>query len=786
VSGEPADPVRVWVTYQKGGKIAVLSALTRQNAEIHYDFPELDAYVVTLPSAALNGIWRNPFVTDIEPDPVRYPIEPVRVELDALFADTKDVNGQNIPWGIDAVQARDVWDADRNAIVDADAPTGAGIKVCIIDTGYYAGHDDLKDQSTGISQVDDDYLNDGGAHGSHVAGTISALNNEFGVVGVSPGAVDLHIVKIFDNDGLWTSASNLVDAIYNCRDNGANVISMSLGGASSNRREQRAFDTLYSNGILHVAAAGNEQVETPGAMSYPASYSSVISVAATDSDNLIADFSLQNSAVEIAAPGVDVLSTIPYIETNDLVVNGVSYDAAHIEFSAFGTASGELVDGGLCTSSGSWNDKVVLCQRGDISFLEKVQAVYNGGGAAAIVYNNEPGNFLGTLGEEPSFNMVAISISQEDGLYLVNNKMGQIADISSTHVFPANGYEAWGGTSMATPHVSGVAALIWSANPGWTNVQIREAMNETAYDLGATGRDSIFGYGLVQAKNALTYLGGGVVDNPPSVTITSPTAGATLSDTVPVSATASDDNGVTSVAFFVDGANIGTDTNGSDGWTTSWNTTAFADGTYVLSATATDTAGKTGVDSINVTVQNDTPTDNPPTVSITDPGDGETVADTLTVTANATDDHGVTQVEFLVDGESLGVDTEDSDGWGLTWDTNSVDDGSHTISAVATDTIGQTTSDSISVTVDNSGGTTDPIVLTASARKIRGAGVVSLNWGPITSTYIDIIRNGSKIATPLNTGDYTDNDLGKGGGSATYQVCEAGTQTCSNEVTVSW
>jgi serine protease len=62
---------------------------------------------------------------------------------------------------------------------------------------------------------------------------------------------------------------------------------------------------------------------------------------------------------------------------------------------------------------------------------------------------------------------------------------------------------------MATPHVSAVAALIWSSNPTLTNVQIREAMQMTAMDLGAAGRDVYYGFGLVQAKDALNYLGGG-------------------------------------------------------------------------------------------------------------------------------------------------------------------------------------------------------------------------------------------------------------------------------------
>ena len=102
-----------------------------------------------------------------------------------------------------------------------------------------------------------------------------------------------------------------------------------------------------------------------------------------------------------------------------------------------------------------------------------------------------------------------MSLSQEDGQFLVGNKLGLTADVVSEVEIPGSGYEAWGGTSMATPHVSGVAALIWSANPRWTNVQIREAMIATALDLGDEGRDVHYGYGLVQAADALEYLGGG-------------------------------------------------------------------------------------------------------------------------------------------------------------------------------------------------------------------------------------------------------------------------------------
>lgn len=71
---------------------------------------------------------------------------------------------------------------------------------------------------------------------------------------------------------------------------------------------------------------------------------------------------------------------------------------------------------------------------------------------------------------------------------------------------PASGYEAWDGTSMATPHVAGVAALVWAHKPTWTNAQLREALERTAQDLGAAGRDNYYGHGLVQAKSALDYL----------------------------------------------------------------------------------------------------------------------------------------------------------------------------------------------------------------------------------------------------------------------------------------
>ncbi len=269
--------------------------------------------------------------------------------------------------------------------------------------------------------------------------------------------------------------------------------------------EKTAFQNAYDAGVLSVAAAGNNG---DSSYSYPASYSSVVSVAAIDSSKQVADFSQYNDQVELAAPGVGVLSTLPYVDENTITVNNTTFSGDYIENATRGTASSTLVNGGLCGSTGSWSGKVVLCQRGTYDFYTKVMNVQNSGGVAAVIYNNVSGGFLGTLGDGNSSAIPAISLSQEDGQTLVYSYLGSTATVTSQVTKPASGYEAWDGTSMATPHVSAVAALVWSANPSWTNVQIRDALAATAEDLGTAGRDVYYGYGLVRAKAALDYLTG--------------------------------------------------------------------------------------------------------------------------------------------------------------------------------------------------------------------------------------------------------------------------------------
>lgn len=314
----------------------------------------LQASVAELSEEQVEQLRNEDAVAYVEPDPVRY-----------LLA-------EDVPYGIPRVQADQLSDA-----------AAVNTTVCIIDSGYDINHPDLPNSGvTGsvTSQYAGNWNNDGNGHGTHVAGTIAALGgNGIGVVGVNPSAqLGLHIVKIFNNNGDWAYGSDLIRAIEQCSDSGATVVNMSLGGPGSSQSERQAMQTFYNNGMLLVAAAGNDGNNR---YSYPASYDSVYSVAATDRNNSRANFSQYNNQVEIAAPGVGVRSTIP-------------------------------------------------------------------GGR----------------------------------------------------------YAYFNGTSMATPHVAGVSALVWSNNQGCSAQDVRNALNSTAVDLGSAGRDIYFGHGLIQAKAAHDYL----------------------------------------------------------------------------------------------------------------------------------------------------------------------------------------------------------------------------------------------------------------------------------------
>lgn len=440
-------------------------------AQIALELNKRNAVAAYLPEAALNGLRNNPNIEYVEVDPRRY-----------LQATTD-------PYGLGLVQADQVQ-------ADGTNPVQATKTVCVIDSGIKADHPEFAGLPlSGVPAVSTQV--DGCGHGTHVAGTVAGAT-----VGVAPDAVGILAVQVFTGaDCAFTFASGLVGALDECEAAGADITSMSLGGSFKSRTEDQAFQQAFDRGMLHIAAAGNDGNTRE---SFPASYDSVVSVAALDVNKALAAFSQQNSAVELAAPGVGVRSTFP--QEHSLAVAGDKFQGGHIDLAPLVNASGTLVDGGLCDSVGNFSGAVVMCERGAISFFEKVANAEAGGAVAAVIYNNVPGGFAGTLGDGNSSGIPAISLTQEEGQLIVASHLGANGDVNSGE---GDGFALLDGTSMATPHVSGVAGAIWARVPDATNVEVRNAMNATAEDLGAAGRDNGFGFGLVQAQAALEFLAAG-------------------------------------------------------------------------------------------------------------------------------------------------------------------------------------------------------------------------------------------------------------------------------------
>ncbi|NHZ36261.1 S8 family serine peptidase [Massilia sp. CCM 8692] len=481
-AGAATDTTRVIVAFKPGKAAIVKAAVAGAHGAVKHEIHGMDAMAIEVPAQALNGLLRNPNVDYIEEDVVRKAFA-----LTSASTGTPYATGQLVPYGIKMVQA--------DLLPDTNA---ANRKVCIIDSGYDRAHEDLSansvageyDAGTGNWYTDENH------HGTHVAGTIAAINNSgTGVVGVNANRLlKLHIVKVFGAAG-WAYSSTLASAANKCGGAGANVISMSLGGGRASKTEQRAFDALAAKGVLSIAAAGNDGNTV---VSYPAGYSSVMMVGALDENKTWASFSQYNSKVEIAGPGVGVLSTVPMNSGSApaLTVGATVYAPGSMDGSPVKTATAPLADFGLGDkTNAAVSGKVCLIARGTIDFAVKVANCQNSGGVGAVVYNNVAGGFGGTVGTATL--IPSVTASSLEGAQL-KTQLGQSATVA---VKPAS-YAYFDGTSMATPHVSAVAALVWSYFPTCSGTQIRSSLGKSALDLGTAGRDTRYGFGLVQAKAA--------------------------------------------------------------------------------------------------------------------------------------------------------------------------------------------------------------------------------------------------------------------------------------------
>ena len=447
----------------------------------------------------VKGLLNNPHIELIEEDARRMPL--------SIYSDDMGnaMTQQLTPYAVYQSQANQVA-----------FNSNAGMKVCVIDSGLDRSNQDFvwgnitgsNDSGTG------NWDEHGGPHGTHVAGTIGAADNNVGVVGMAPG-VDMHIVKVFNAEG-WGYSSDLAHAADQCSDAGANIISMSLGGGGANSTEENAFEAFTNAGGLVVAAAGNDGNSV---RSYPAGYPSVMMIGANDADNNIADFSQfpgctvttgkgkrattttdETICVEVTAGGVDTLSNYPagMATSASLSIDGTAMATSSMENSGSIYGNTYYMGTAEATDSGA-NGNVCVIDRGNISFHDKVQNCENSGGVGAIIINNEAGMLYATLGDTNATSIPAVGAAFEDRAAIVGSTNADITIGTSDYGFMS-------GTSMATPAVSGMAALLWSNHTECTGTEIRDALKATAQDSGASGKDVYFGYGIVKIASADAYL----------------------------------------------------------------------------------------------------------------------------------------------------------------------------------------------------------------------------------------------------------------------------------------
>ncbi|AKH16122.1 S8 family serine peptidase [Deinococcus soli (ex Cha et al. 2016)] len=493
---------------------------------------DISAAAVKLDAAALAKLRANPSVEYVEPDYVRTAqgfkagvtdskistgLSAQTLTAQALYAPSGEFT-----WGDNALRVQNLR---------ASGYTGTGVAVCVGDTGIDGNHPEFGRKLKGFKNFvtteanrNDPYaLNDVSHHGTHVSGTIFAQlgagtgasgtlsgMDANGVVGVATG-VNLYMARVLGNTGSGSS-SGIINGVNWCaaqlKSQGGTenkvVISLSLGGGSKSQTEQRAYTSVWQKGALTIAATGNDGA----AVSYPAAYTEVVAIGAVDSNLAKADFSNFGTQVDLVGPGVDVISTVPLGQGSQALASGggVSFtEVKAADLTGKGSFTGNIVAAGgtnneFCgttTRNAALAGNIALIARGTCSFEEKTANAVASGAKAVMIYNNAAGALGMTLTN--SYTVPVVGILQADGQAL----LGKLPTTGTAAVTSAD-YESYNGTSMATPHVSAAAAVVWAAKPTLTNTQLLSLLTSTAKDLGTAGKDNNFGYGLVDPLKAIT------------------------------------------------------------------------------------------------------------------------------------------------------------------------------------------------------------------------------------------------------------------------------------------
>lgn len=527
LAGEEAEP-RIWLVGTRENPQVQALARSHPGRDV-VGFRSFRGYAAVMTEAEAAELRKSPHVRFVEPNYERHAYAPAwetRRTMASGPAIAATPTGQTIPYGVDLVRAPRLWPLTR----------GRKVRVGVIDTGIDHQHPDFQNLYTGRSRMSRrplgyDFVNgdadaaDDHGHGTHVAGTVGARDNDFGVIGVAPEAelFGLKVLRPTASGQASGSVVSIIKAIDWAIENDIDILNLSLGSDQSSTAEEEAFKRAWDAGILAIAATGNDYgTLQKDEIGYPAAYPNVVAVGAVNDQSAIAGFSQRGTQMALVAPGVGVFSTFPR-GTSEVAEVQVEEEeplaAVTLEGSPLGVVSGDWVYAGLGKPEeipASVAGKIAVIRRGELFFRDKAKNAKDKGAAAVVIINNVSGlnEFNGTLRpidqttglpmfpEDANYEFpLTVGISQEDGEDLLK-RLGTTLGVSSSRY----DYGMLQGTSMATPHVAGVAALVWSLAPDATAADVRDALIMGARDLGAEGWDTVYGYGLVDAWGAAMQL----------------------------------------------------------------------------------------------------------------------------------------------------------------------------------------------------------------------------------------------------------------------------------------
>lgn len=456
---------------------------------------------------AIEELRNNPAILDVEAEIFFAPPTPVNgsaVPTGSVRPST-GCTVDSMPWGILAVKADKAWNTTK----------GSGARVLILDTGLDKNHPDLKSRyekgrnfTAGSVKKVDDNVTDTLGHGTHVAGTIAADGSC--ISGVAPEA-KLLSGKVCQENGCSTAA--IIAGIDWGVSEKVDVVSMSLGGPTTTPAQQRAMERAENGNVVVVAASGNDGVRR---ISYPAAYPSAIAVGAvaqTPEGLKRAEFSQYGPGLDIVAPGVDVISSVPmgFGRVSNVMVDMGNGKSTRVKSASFAGApendtaiTGTMVYAGLGKpeeiAKVNLRGKFALIQRGEIAFKDKATNAMKAGATGVVVYNNADGLARGSVGDDGSIKIPVAMIEKSIGEQ-IKAALARGTAATASIATEASDYDSYDGTSMATPHVSGVVALVRSANKSLTPAQVRTLLGNTATAMGSADE---YGSGVVNAEAAVS------------------------------------------------------------------------------------------------------------------------------------------------------------------------------------------------------------------------------------------------------------------------------------------